>query len=140
MMDGSLLRQRLRLRVKFSVEKLEVVDCPAGKIPEYSAIVQMVLSVTRALDGAARLGDGPTDANYTPLVIPGSETDAPLAHPNRAATKQVLTTDTRDANEEHGCRPRNYSCAESMKRVLSIDVLECPRCGGRTRRISGTCL
>jgi hypothetical protein len=31
------------------------------------------------------------------------------------------------------CRPRNYSWAELMKRVWSLDVLQCDRCGGRMR-------
>jgi hypothetical protein len=64
MMDGSLHRQKLRLRVKFSVEKLKLVDRPAGKIPEYSAIVQMVLSVTRALASSAGY---PSSKDYAAL-------------------------------------------------------------------------
>ena len=29
--------------------------------------------------------------------------------------------------------PRNYSCAELMKRVWDVDVLKCPCCGGKMR-------
>jgi hypothetical protein len=50
--------------VKFSVEKLMVVDRPAGKIPEYSAIIQMVLSVTGALGSNAGY---PSSKDYAAL-------------------------------------------------------------------------
>jgi hypothetical protein len=33
-------------------------------------------------------------------------------------------------------RPRRLAWAELLKRVFAIDVLECPRCGGRTRVLS----
>ncbi len=36
-------------------------------------------------------------------------------------------------NEKRRCRPRNYAWAELLKRVFSIDVLQCARCGGRMR-------
>ena len=75
-------------------------------------------------------------AAFRPLVVPESETHSPLPHPCCPATKQILTTDTANAKEEGSCRPRNYSWAELMKRVFSIDVLQCPRCGGRMRIIA----
>ena len=33
-------------------------------------------------------------------------------------------------------RPRRLAWAELLKRVFAIDVLACPRCGGRTRVLS----
>ena len=44
--------------------------------------------------------------------------------------------DVEKAREKQGCRPRNYSWAELMKRVFSVDVLGCDRCGGRMRIIA----
>jgi len=38
-----------------------------------------------------------------------------------------------DSERKGQCRPRNYSWAELMKRVWSLDVLQCDRCGGRMR-------
>ena len=40
---------------------------------------------------------------------------------------------TSKKRKKSGCRPRNYSWAELMRRVWGIDVLECPRCKGRMR-------
>ena len=42
----------------------------------------------------------------------------------------------RNGQSEKHCRPRNYSWAELMRRVWSVDVLECPRCSGRMRIIA----
>jgi hypothetical protein len=72
-------------------------------------------------------------AAWRPLVIPELETSGPLPHPNCHARMQILSPDTGDSQKKRRCRPRNYSWAELMRRVLSIDVLECPRCGDRVR-------
>ena len=65
-LEDSLARENARWggKVKLTVEKLMVGDRPAGNTAESSAIVQTALSVTRALGGTARLGEGSTDANY----------------------------------------------------------------------------
>jgi len=57
----------------------------------------------------------------------------PLPHPDCAARRQVIDLDTGDPQEKNKCRPRNYSCAEPMRRVFSNSVLQCPRCGGHMR-------
>ena len=72
-------------------------------------------------------------AAWRPLVIPESETSDPLPHPNCPARKQLLSPDTGNSQKKRGCRPRNYSWAELMRRVFAIDVLACDRCGGRMR-------
>jgi hypothetical protein len=38
-----------------------------------------------------------------------------------------------DSERKGQCRPRNYSWAELMKRVWSLDVIQSDRCGGRMR-------
>jgi len=70
-------------------------------------------------------------ATSRPLVIPSvPETADPIPHPNCPATKQP---DTRNSQTKRGCGPRNYSWAQLMKRVFSVDFLACPRCGARIR-------
>ena len=44
--------------------------------------------------------------------------------------------DTGNSRKKSGCRPRNYTWAELMRRVWSMDVLQCPRCGRRMRILS----
>ena len=75
-------------------------------------------------------------AAWRPIVIPESDVSDPLSHPNCPARKQLIPPDTENLQKNRVCRPRNYSWAELMKRVFSIDVLECARCGGRMRIIS----
>jgi di/tripeptidase len=55
--------ERWQDRGKLSVEKRKVGVRPAGKTPENSPIVQITLSVTKALGQTASLGDGSTDSN-----------------------------------------------------------------------------
>ena len=45
----------------------------------------------------------------------------------------VLLKRSCDSFARGGCRPRSYSWAELLRRVFSVDVLECDRCGGRMR-------
>ena len=72
-------------------------------------------------------------AAWRPLVIPESDISDPLSHPNCPARKQLLSPDIENLRKKRACRPRNYAWAELLKRVFSIDVLECPRCGSRMR-------
>jgi hypothetical protein len=42
-----------------------------------------------------------------------------------------------DGSDQSGCRrPGGYLWAELMRRTFGIDVLECPRCGGRLRLLA----
>ena len=68
-------------------------------------------------------------ATWRPLVIPESETcDAPThlycpaQNPGAADTKK-----------KGNCGPRNHSWSELLRRIFELDVLKCPRCGGRMR-------
>jgi hypothetical protein len=75
-------------------------------------------------------------AAFRAMVVPESKTDAAPFHPGCPAGDQALAAKTGNAKGNDKCRPRNYAWAELLKRVFSIDVLECPRCGGRMRVIS----
>lgn len=57
-------------------------------------------------------------AAWRPLVIPESETSAPITHPNCPARQQLCAAHTGDSQKKRGSRPRNYSWAELMKRVF----------------------
>lgn len=70
------------------------------------------------------------------LVIPEPETAEAVTHAHCRAGKQPLMDDAARAGEKPCCRPRNYSWAELMRRVFSVDVLRCERCGGRMRIIA----
>ena len=61
------------------------------------------------------------------------EQSPPQSHRNCPARRQLLPPDTENLQKNRVSRPRNYSWAELMKRVFSIDVLECARCGSRMR-------
>jgi hypothetical protein len=67
-------------------------------------------------------------ASWRPHVIPASPepSDDFNSHPGCTAKKQQLQNNV-------VCRPRRYAWAELLKRVFSVDVLKCDRCGGRMR-------
>jgi Putative transposase len=46
---------------------------------------------------------------------------------------EAPATDPGKNKKERGCQPRNYSWASLMERLFELDVLACPRCGGRMR-------
>ncbi len=75
-------------------------------------------------------------AGWRSLVIPSVPVSTdPLPHPDCEARKQFIDLDTTNPQCKSRCppRPRNYSWAELMRRIWSIDVLQCPRCGARMR-------
>jgi hypothetical protein len=73
-------------------------------------------------------------AALRPLVIPETESEAQSPAPHRGCCvgNQALAGRTMPKTKR-GFRPRNDSWAELMKRIFSIDVLACARCGGRMR-------
>lgn len=68
------------------------------------------------------------------LVVPESgHASEAEGHPGCPARGQVPAIDSGDTEGRRGSRPRNYAWADLLKRVFEVDVLECPRCGGRMR-------
>jgi hypothetical protein len=47
--------------------------------------------------------------------------------------KQEKKSSGEDVQKPNHCHQRNYSWAELLKMVFEIDVLKCPKCGGRMR-------
>jgi hypothetical protein len=63
----------------------------------------------------------------------------PVGHVAHRTAGRVLALarQNQDSNlQESGPSKRNYSWAQMMMRVLTIDVLACERCGGRSRIIA----
>ena len=81
---------------------------------------------------------------YSGILAPAAKWRALVVPASAPESAQVSATDMHDcalgssspnveepdASAPHG---RNYTWAELMKRVWSLDVLECPRCFGRMR-------
>jgi hypothetical protein len=74
-----------------------------------------------------------SSAAWRALVVPEPEKEGPPPHPGCRAAGHASLTDGRSGRKRREPGSRNYSWAELMRRVFSIDVLECPRCGGRIR-------
>jgi hypothetical protein len=72
-------------------------------------------------------------AAFRPQITPESKPEAPTVHPGCRAKKQASTADAAHGNENPKCRPRNYPWAELLRRIFSVDVLACDRCGSRMR-------
>jgi len=70
-------------------------------------------------------------AAWRSLIVPEAADDDFPAHSDCPARKPVPCPE--ESRKKRGCRPRNYPWAELMRRVYSIDVLECPNCFGRMR-------
>jgi hypothetical protein len=75
-------------------------------------------------------------AAWRTLIVPEAKGQARPPHPGCRAKKQALTPNAANENEKRRCRPRNYSWAELLRRIFSVDILACPRCGGRMRIIA----
>jgi hypothetical protein len=80
-------------------------------------------------------------AHWRPLVIPSTPRTEASEHQFHRGCKaessgRKIPRGEYSKKQHHSRRPRNYSWAELMRRVFSIDVLECCRCGGRMRIIA----
>ena len=72
-------------------------------------------------------------ASLRPRVIPEAEGSSPPRHPGCQSGLEVPATDPGKTKKKRGCQSRNYPWARLMERVFELDVLACPRCGGRMR-------
>jgi hypothetical protein len=75
-------------------------------------------------------------ASLRPRVIPEPEASSPPRHPGCQSGVEPPATDLGKAKKKCDCQPRNYPWATLMSRVLKLDVLACPRCGGRMRIVA----
>jgi hypothetical protein len=75
-------------------------------------------------------------ANLRPGVIPQAEASSPPRHRGCQSGVEAPASDPGKTKKKRGCQPRNYPWATLMSRVLELDVLACPRCGGRMRIVA----
>src|SRR5947199_5160646 len=72
-------------------------------------------------------------------VVPADPPSDSLSHRGcgrKAGMGDILTEAGCLVRQRVRSRPRNYSWAELLHRVFSIDVLECASCGGRLRIVA----
>jgi Putative transposase len=72
-------------------------------------------------------------ASLRPRVIPEAEASSPLRHPAVNPESRLRHRIQEKRRKSVAVNPRNYSWATLMERVFEVDVLACPRCGGRMR-------
>jgi hypothetical protein len=123
--DGRLL---YRLKHRWRDGTTHVIYEPLELIERLAALVHPPrFNITRYYGVLA-----PT-ATFRPQVIPKADTSPPLRHPGCRSAVEAPATHPENTKEKRGCQPRNYPWATLMARVLELDVLACPRCGGRMR-------
>src|SRR5439155_13183697 len=69
-------------------------------------------------------GVGPS----APAQQPGADPPRPAPEPSVVSTPEVSPDESRTGGTE---KPRRWAWADLMRRVFDLDVLACPRCGGR---------
>ncbi len=62
--------------------------------------------------------------------------DSVALEASEATTKVQVPSDASPSPDEPTTRPRRLAWAELLRRVFAVDVLECPRCGGRMRLLA----
>jgi hypothetical protein len=68
-------------------------------------------------------------ASWRPHVIPPEPSGDFNSHPGCRGKKCSIG----QTQNNMACRPRRYAWAELLKRVFSVDILKCDRCGERMR-------
>src|SRR2546425_5048619 len=74
-------------------------------------------------------GVGPS----APAQQPGADPPRPAPEPSVVSTPEVSPDERRTGGTE---KPRRWAWADLMRRVFDLDVLACPRCGGRPSAIA----
>jgi hypothetical protein len=72
-------------------------------------------------------------ATFRSSIVPESNPAIAPAHPACPAKIEAAATDAAKTGPERPKQPKNYSWSQLMMRVFELDVLSCPRCGGRMR-------
>ena len=72
-------------------------------------------------------------ATFRSLIVPQAEASSPPRHAGCQSGVGAPEPDPGKIKKKRGWQPRNYSWAQLMERVFELDVLACPRCGGRMR-------
>jgi hypothetical protein len=74
----------------------------------------------------------PADA-FKAFIVAKKETTVGPSNLSYGARMETSKTGLDKSGLKRGKKPRNYSWAQLLERVFEIDILSCPRCGGRMR-------
>ena len=122
--DGRLL---YRLRRRWSDGTTHVIYEPMELLERLAALVPPPrFNITRFYGVLAPA------AAFRPLIVPKDKMAILSTHPDCPVKTESSIADSIKAKSE-GVKPKNYSWAQLMMRVFELDVLSCPRCGGRMR-------
>jgi hypothetical protein len=123
--DGRLL---YTLKRRWSDGTTHVIYAPMELIERLAALVPPPkFNVTRYFGVLAPA------STFRPLIVPQDKTLIAPVHLGCRPKVESPKTDSAKTNAKRGRQPRNYSWAQLMMRVFELDVLACPRCGGRMR-------
>ena len=123
--DGRLL---YRLKRRWSDGTTHVIYEPMELMERLAALVPPPrFNVTRYYGVLAPA------AAFRRWIVPKKEPSMVLTHPGCHPGVGSHKTDSAKTDGKRGWQPRNYSWAQLMMRVYALDVLACPRCGGRMR-------
>jgi hypothetical protein len=137
------------------IEKLAaLVPPPRFHLVRYHGILGPCASERdRVVPGSAAAGERVRPPRHNPVVASPSEAPntragqrrergpipgLPLGEESIGASSGRAggAQEPRSAPEEPALRPRRLAWAELLRRVFAVDVLECPRCGGRMRLLA----
>jgi len=124
---------------RFNITRFYGVLAPASTIralivPEDKTTIAPTHSGCPAKTGISKTDSVLAPAStIRPLIVPEDKTSLGPTHLGCPAKTETLKTDPAKTNKKRGIQPRNYSWAQLMMRVFEVDVLSCPRCGGRMR-------
>jgi hypothetical protein len=108
----------------------EATDVPDSGLAAASGKGRAMTSRSGPADGGAPRGLGESQAAVPRGALPGLG-DGDLSSPGgKDASERLAPAD------ELPLRPRRLAWADLLRRVFTVDVLECPRCGARTRLLA----
>jgi hypothetical protein len=123
--DGRLL---YKLKRRWSDGTTHVIYEPLELIERLAALVPPPrFNITRYFGVLAPA------STIRPLVVPEDKPTIAPTHSSCPVKIETSQTAKAKTNGKRGIQPRNYSWAQLMMRVYELDVLACPRCGGRMR-------
>jgi hypothetical protein len=70
---------------------------------------------------------------FRPMIVPQLKTDSARSHAGCLGESVDGEAKQDEETRPGGKRQKNYCWAQLMSRVFEVDVLACPRCGGRMR-------
>ena len=126
--DGRLL---YRLKRRWSNGTTHVIYEPMELMERLAALVPPPrFNITRFYGVLAPA------ATFRPFIVPEDKTAIAPTHPCCPARIDTSKTDAIRTQSNRGKQPKNHSWAQLMMRVFELDVLACPRCGGRIQAVS----